>query len=203
VVSSGVNPVDDVAEGAPVTVEIAAVATPPPVEKKKFPLWIILVIVGVVVVIGIVVLIIVLSSRGKGKGEATLTPTPAEASPTPSKTTPTPAPEGKEFRVTAATLSANPNNHAGPCPVLIRFTGSITVNKPGTVRYTFVRSDGARDTRDLSLNFDGPGSKDVETTWTLGAAVPIFQPFRGFQRIKTLSPNEMESDNANFVLNCR
>jgi len=200
-VASALNPDEDFTEGPTVNVEVAAVAAPPP--KKKFPLWVVFLILGVLVIIGIVVLILVISDgNGNGNGEAT--PTPVEATPTPVEATPTPTPPDRgQFRVIGTTLVANPDDHDGRCPVRITFSGSITANKAGRVRYTFVRSDGARDTRDLSLDFDGPGSKTVETTWTLGAAVPTFQPFKGFQRIKILSPNEMESDRAVFVLHCR
>jgi hypothetical protein len=193
-----------------VTVEVAGAAAPPP-PKKKFPMWVIFVIIGVVVIVGVVVLILAFTGNGNGNSEPS--PTPVEATPTPVEATPTPTPaqatptatppDGNQFRVIGTTLVANPDSYNGRCPAKITFSGSITVNKAGRVKYTFVRSDGARGTRDLSLDFNGPGSKTVETTWNLGAATPTFQPFRGFQRIKILSPNEMESNRAVFVLQCR
>jgi len=200
-VSSALNPDEDFTEGPTVTVEVAGAAAPPP-SQKKFPLWIIFVIIGGVVLIGIVILIVVLAGRSKpSEEEASPTPT-ATATPTPASTATETPPPTNEFRVIAATLTANPDNYVGRCPAKITFSGSITANQAGRVKYTFLRSDGARDTRDLFLDFDGPGSKTVETTWTLGAAVPTFQPFRGFQSIKILSPNEMESNKAGFVMHC-
>jgi hypothetical protein len=198
-VSSARNPDEDFTEGPTVTVEVAgAPPPPPPPPPKKW--WIIFVIIGGVVLIGIIILIVVLVGNGK-KPPQEVTPTPtATATEPPAPATPTPT--TTEFRVIGTTLTANPVNYVGPCPAKITFSGSITANQPGRVKYTFIRSDGAIDTRDLSLDFDGPGSKPVETTWTLGAAVPTFQPFRGFQSIKILSPNEMESNKAEFVLNC-
>jgi hypothetical protein len=201
-IASALNPDEDFTEGSTVNVEVAAVVTPTP--PKKFPLWIILAIVGALLLIGIVILIIVLAGR-KGSNEAEATPTPTEtASPNATRESPSPTPPAtNEFRVIGTTLIATPDNFVGPCPARITFSGSITANKAGKVKYTFLRSDGAIDTIDHSLDFTGPGSKTVETTWTLGAAIPIFQPFRGFQQIKILSPNEMESDRANFVLHCQ
>jgi hypothetical protein len=198
-VSSALNPDEDFTEGPTVTVEVAGVAPPPP-PQKKFPLWIVFVILGVVLLVGVVVLILVLTRGGKENGNGEASPTPIEATPTPTVTA-TPPPTN-EFRVIGTTLTANPDNYVGRCPAKITFSGTITVNQAGRVKYTFLRSDGAIDTRDLSLDFDGPGSKPVETTWTLGAAVPAFQPFRGFQSIKILSPNEMESNKAAFVMHC-
>jgi len=202
-VASALNPDEDFTEGPTVNVEIAAATVPAP-PKKKFPLWIIFVIAGVVLIIIIVVIILVVRSGGKGdnnNGEAT--PTPVESSPAPTASgTATPA-EEREFHVTNVTLDAKPDDYVGPCPVTVTFTGTVTVNKAGKVKYTFIRSDGARDTNDLSLDFNGPGTKRVETTWHLGAAVPIFQPFKGFQQLRTLSPNQMDSDRASFVLRCK
>jgi len=202
-VASALNPDEDFTEGPTVSVEIAAATVPPP-PKKKFPLWIIFVIAGVVLIIIIVVIILVVRSGSKednNNGEAT--PTPVESSPAPTASaTATPA-EEREFRVTKVTLDARPDDYVGPCPVTVTFTGTVTVNKAGKVKYTFIRSDGARDTNDLSLDFDGPGTKTVETTWHLGAAVPTFQPFKGFQQLRSLSPNQMDSDRASFVLRCK
>jgi len=182
-----------------VNVEVAG-TTVAPAAKKAFPIWIIFVILGVVLLIGAVILVLVLRS-GKSTNEAEVTETPTPVVETTVTATPTPRETGG-FAVVGTTLVANPDNHIGPCPAKITFSGSITANGAGTVTYTFVRSDGARG-GSQSLNFTGPGSKTVETTWTLGAAVPTFQPFRGSQQIKILSPNEMESEPAKFVLRCQ
>jgi hypothetical protein len=193
---SSMNPDEDFTEGPTVTVEVAGAGAPPP-AAKKFPLWIIFVIIGVVLLIGAIILFLVLRSSGKGNDGGEPSPSPTvEASPTPTR-------EPKsDFKVIGTTLVANPDDHDGRCPVKITFSGSITVNKPGKVKYTFLRSDGATAKPEL-LEFDRAGSKTVETTWTLGAAVPTFQPFKGWQRIKILSPDELESDRANFRLDCK
>ena len=200
-VAAAVNPDEDFTEGQVVNVEVGG-ATVAPAAKKAFPIWIIFVILGVVLLVGAVILVLVLKS-GKPTNEPVVEETPSPVAETTVTATPTPTRETGGFAVVGTTLVANPASHTGPCPVKITFSGSITANGPGTVKYTFIRSDGARDSRDLSLDFTGPGSKTVETTWTLGAADPAFQPFRGSQQIKILSPNEMESERANFELNCQ
>ncbi len=103
------------------------------------------------------------------------------------------------FQVTGAALSAAPATFEGCCPAKISFSGRITVNEKGTVRYTFTRSDGATAPAQ-SLTFDAPGSKPVSTTWTLGgASLPTFS---GWEAIKILSPNPMESNKATFRVTC-
>src|SRR5512132_2344627 len=42
----------------------------------------------------------------------------------------------QEFRVTDASLKPLEPKSDGPCPVTVRFSGSITTNGPGTVKYT-------------------------------------------------------------------
>jgi hypothetical protein len=103
------------------------------------------------------------------------------------------------FQVTGASLSAAPTAYEGCCPTTIKFSGKITVNGRGTVQYTFTRSDGATGPTH-SLTFDAAGTKDVSTSWTLGgASLPTYS---GWQAIKIVSPNPMESSRAAFRLAC-
>ena len=81
------------------------------------------------------------------------------------------------------------------CPATVDFNGSITMDGPGVVRYTFERSDGA--TAPIhTLFFPSAGTKAVSTTWTLGRS------YSGYQKLKVLSPNRMESAESRFNLNC-
>lgn len=115
--------------------------------------------------------------------------------------TPEPAPGG--FRVVETLLRADPFEHDGPCPVTITFRGRIsTAGGAGTVTYRFLRNDGASAPVE-ALSFDGPGSKSIGTTWTLGAVLPVFQPYEGWQAIELLDPVEQESPKARFRLYCR
>ncbi len=105
-----------------------------------------------------------------------------------------------QFQVTDAYLGANPVKYEGPCPGVIKFEGKVAANGKGIVKYIFLRSDGATDTQVKTLTFDGPGSKPVSTTWTLGG--PELPSYEGWEAIKILSPNEMESNKADFKLVC-
>ena len=107
------------------------------------------------------------------------------------------APSAQTLEVVSATLEALPETYDGPCPVTIKFPGRITVKGKGTVKYTFVRSDGATAPV-YTLDFAGEETKSVETTWTLSPP-----SYAGWQAIKVLSPNELESNRAPFKLTCR
>ncbi|KXK52113.1 MAG: hypothetical protein IPM61_06995 [Chlorobi bacterium] len=104
-----------------------------------------------------------------------------------------------QFAVTGAALSADPTSYNGPCPGVIKFNGKIAANGQGTVKYQFIRSDGGVGAVQ-TLVFTGPGSKPVSTTWTLGG--PSLPEFAGWEAIKILSPNPMESNHADFKLVC-
>lgn len=121
--------------------------------------------------------------------------TSPEPSPTP--------PAGSGFRVVEVRLRADPSSYTGHCPVRIRFSGRISVvGGSGTVSYRFLRNDGA-SAPIQTLRFDGSGSKDIETTWQLGAATPRFQPYSGWQAIQILEPTDLRSNQASFLIHCR
>jgi hypothetical protein len=94
----------------------------------------------------------------------------------------------------SARLAASPTSYQGPCPVTIRFTGTISVNRPCQVQYKFIRSDGALAPI-RSLTFAAPGTKPVSNTWTLGG--PGFD-FTGWQAIQVVYPRHVTSNRANF-----
>ena len=103
--------------------------------------------------------------------------------------------------VTKATLAASPVSFSGNCPKKFVFSGTITVDKPGTVTYEFIRSDGAKDTQPKTLTFTAAGTKNVaDDTWTLGGA--SLPTATGWEAIKVTAPNAFESNHANFKLAC-
>lgn len=105
-------------------------------------------------------------------------------------------------RVTEVILKPEHPTYSGPCPMTIHFRGYIKTDGPVDVKYVFKRSDGA--TMDpLLLSFSGAGVQRVETTWTLGDA-RLLPRYAGWQAIKILSPNEVESNHAagSFRLVC-
>src|SRR6266404_7893938 len=111
--------------------------------------------------------------------------------------------ETDDFRVTNAFLKADDARMSGPCPLRVVFNGDITTNGPGIVRYTFTRSDGATGPV-FTMAFRTAGRQRVNTDWTLGddGALPNFA---GWQAIRILYPNEMESNHetGSFSISCR
>ena len=80
--------------------------------------------------------------------------------------------------VITARLRAIPESFSGKCPAKIQFDGVIIVRNntrpPLRVQYRFLRSDGALSPIS-TIVFDGDGSKNVSTTWTLGGpSLPTF-----------------------------
>lgn len=108
----------------------------------------------------------------------------------------------QDFRVTEAVLKADNAQLSGPCPIKVVFNGYITANGPGTVKYTFTRSDGARGPA-YAIEFKEAGTQAVSTDWTLGdaSALPVYE---GWQALMILSPNEMESSQktGSFSITC-
>jgi len=94
-------------------------------------------------------------------------------------------------------LRADPFDYTGPCPQEIVFSGRISVaGGSGVVSYKFLRSDGASAPVE-TLTFDGPGTKDIKTTWLLG------KTYSGWQQNQILDPVEKTFDKAEFKLTCQ
>lgn len=107
----------------------------------------------------------------------------------------------EEGRVTEASLTADNAQVSGPCPLRVVFNGYITMNGPGTVRYTFARSDGATGPIQ-EMEFRQAGRQAVSIAWTLGDASAL-PHFEGWQALRILSPNSFESGRATFTIDCR
>lgn len=98
-------------------------------------------------------------------------------------------------RVTAVSLRAERLPLASTCPTTVDFRGTITMDRRGVVSYTFERSDGATAPV-YTLFFPAAGTKEVRTSWTLGRS------YSGYEKLKVIAPNRMESSEARFSLNC-
>jgi hypothetical protein len=102
------------------------------------------------------------------------------------------------FRVTGVSLSVSEREFRGFCPHKFVFTGRITVNREGTVRYTWLRSSGSvRKT--FTLAFASAGTKTVTHEWELGGGIGKID---GWARIEILAPNSLLSNKAVFELEC-
>ena len=107
--------------------------------------------------------------------------------------------------VTSVSLAVSPAASKGPCPVEFKFTGKVVLNGRGNFTYKWERGDGAIDsTAPHAGTYDGVHPTIVETTWTLGAAIPLFHPFdpaKSTQTLHILTPTDT-SKTARFHLDC-
>jgi hypothetical protein len=107
--------------------------------------------------------------------------------------------------VTSVSLAVSPAASKGPCPVEFTFTGKVVLNGRGNFTYKWERGDGAIDsTAPHTATYDGVNPTVVTTTWTLGAAMPLFHPFdpaKSTQTLVILTPSKV-SKTARFHLDC-
>jgi hypothetical protein len=104
------------------------------------------------------------------------------------------------FKVTAVSVSVSEPEYRGFCPHKFTFTGRITVNRAGTVRYTWVRSDNI-PRKTYTLVFSQKGSQKVTHTWELGSkAMGTYKD--QWAQIVILAPNPVMSKKAEFDLTC-
>ena len=113
-------------------------------------------------------------------------------------TSPTAVPSG--FRIVEAFLRADPFDYVGACPVMITFSGRVSVaGGAGMVSYKWIRNDGASAPVE-TLTFSGPGSQDINTTWYIGETG---MNYSGWQAIEILDPQALTPDRAEFNIQCQ
>ncbi|MDE2184686.1 MAG: hypothetical protein KGJ78_16830 [Alphaproteobacteria bacterium] len=110
----------------------------------------------------------------------------------------------------AASLMAAPAVYNDRCPAVITFRGQISVTgampAPVQIAYTFLRSDGATGPIEY-FTVNAPGTRPVETTWTLGGA--SLPSFAGWEQLKAWPTRHEDgfgfafSPRAEFRMNCR
>jgi hypothetical protein len=108
--------------------------------------------------------------------------------------TPTPEPTPATFSVLGVTTTVEPSTFTG-CPKNFSCSAVITANGAGTVTYRWERSDGGSSSTQTVV-FATAGSQMVSTGWPreVGGSYWV--------RVRTLSPNEILSNQASFTLNC-
>lgn len=97
------------------------------------------------------------------------------------------------FAVRNVVITASPTTYSGVCPTTITVTGNITVNKAGTVKYHFVRSDGS--------------SSEIKTlTFTAGGSQAISDSFQtsttGYDTVYIDEPNHQSLGSAPYTITC-
>jgi hypothetical protein len=103
------------------------------------------------------------------------------------------------FKVTGVSVSVSENEYTGFCPHKFVFTGRITTNREGTVRYTWLRSDGI-PRKTYTLEFQAAGTKTVTHEWELGGTMGTYRD--RWAQIEILAPNSRLSNQAEFDLKC-
>jgi len=92
--------------------------------------------------------------------------------------------------------------YTGSCPVPLQFAWGVLATAPTVIKYHFERSDGAQappGQKDLPR---ANTSEDVITTWDLGANIPRFADFKGWEELVIDSPNSA-AQKINFTLHCK
>ncbi|MEO8054538.1 MAG: hypothetical protein ABI768_05265 [Acidobacteriota bacterium] len=124
----------------------------------------------------------------------------AAATVIPAAAQPNAVPAAAPARVIGAKLEARPREYKGPCPVTIKFIGSIETSGPSVVKYVFDRNDSAVDTNDRHFTAAPPFHQPVETTWTLGGPG---MHYAGWEQIRIVLPNAgFKSNQAAFEIWC-
>lgn len=94
------------------------------------------------------------------------------------------------FQVTGVSASVSPSYDTCGSNTYT-FTGSISTNGAGTVRYTWERSDGALSP-EQTVYFNGAGTQSVTNSWNLNST------YSGWSRLRVLAPNDTTSNMATF-----
>jgi hypothetical protein len=90
----------------------------------------------------------------------------------------------------------HPPTITGNCnPARVHFSGRISADAPGPVKYTWVRSDKP-STATFILNFSQPGSLPVTYDWLLKG------PADGWVVLQVVSPESANSGKVRFQVKC-
>jgi hypothetical protein len=92
--------------------------------------------------------------------------------------------------------------YTGSCPVPLQFAWGVLATAPMEIKYHFERSDGAKAPPGQKMLPKANTSVDVLTTWELGANIPRFADFKGWEDLVIDTPNRV-SQKINFTLHCR
>jgi hypothetical protein len=98
-----------------------------------------------------------------------------------------------------ASLMLDSSNPSGTCTSEVMFKGTITSGKPGKVQYRFIRSDGVLQPVE-TVEFNTPDTKEVSSRWNLNGSFKA--EYSGWQAIRIVYPEEIESEKAEFNFVC-
>jgi hypothetical protein len=104
------------------------------------------------------------------------------------------------FKVSDVAVTPSVPNHIGNCPFTFTFTGRITVNANGLVKYRWLRSDGAVSPAETIVSRMA-GVHTVQKTWTLGSPGSSYSSL--WMAIEILEPNPITSPRCVVSLTCK
>jgi len=110
------------------------------------------------------------------------------------------------FSVTGINVFADPSDFHGTCTNPMIFTFKATIKVPagtsgGTVKYHWLRSDGATAPTETVTFNPGVTTRTVTTTWQLGAVWGNGSTF--WEALQVTAPNSVTSTHANFSFVCQ
>jgi hypothetical protein len=93
-------------------------------------------------------------------------------------------------------VAVNKPSFTGKCPVALSFSATVHYSGSGTIRYTWVNSDGGSNGT-LSKQLSGTGTDQLlPHVWQLGRSLS------GSATLKIISPVQYQSTPVNFQVNC-
>jgi hypothetical protein len=110
--------------------------------------------------------------------------------------------QSPDFRVTKSYLEADPVEYVGHCPTTVKFYGTISANGPGSVLYTFQRSDGSYVAEPKLVYYD-TGSHAVQMSWKVGNYYSPTKTYDEWAQISVSTPNALTSNKARFSITCK
>lgn len=107
--------------------------------------------------------------------------------------------EEETVGITATATVVGENDFTGECPKRFDFEAEIDADGPMTVKYTWLRSDGATAPEN-TIEFEEAGTKTVTRSWKLGASGSSYEGY--WQQLKIIAPEEVLSNKVEFDLSC-
>jgi hypothetical protein len=116
--------------------------------------------------------------------------------------------------IKTASFKADPSNYSGKCPTGVKFDGSITANRPGTVTYLYTNHEGKKSPK-FTLEFDKAGTKKTRA-WSTTVSEKKPNPqgtikaagggsgsnaIQGWTRLDVLTPTQGKIM-AKYTVNC-
>jgi|WetSurMetagenome_2_1015567.scaffolds.fasta_scaffold00304_1 hypothetical protein len=98
-----------------------------------------------------------------------------------------------------ATLGLDNGTPSVICANELMFKGIIKSDKPGTVQYRFIRSDGVLQPVE-TMEFNAPGVKETLLKWVLAESAGA--GFKGWVLLQIIYPVEDETDSVDFSIIC-